>query len=1319
MAVNWKKVLLSGGAYADLADSSKIGAGSTQVAQGNHNHSSAYLGLTAKASDSNLLDGVDSSRFHQMSAEYSNSATSGSWYTIATASTARGFGHFFVWNNTSGIHGIAEIVATTSYGQNSITKLHGDTYSGDSLKYFRILYYTADKTYGGAKLQVYIGNNCTLKHKMLYDGQIDGWNSWTPITPVNEGTPAGWTEDSGSRINNVSGNGPSAYHFYSTSTIYEFGASLASRYKAIGYVPAWSEITSKPSTFAPSSHTHNNADWSGADLEIVNGGTGASSVSSARTNLGVYSTGEVDTLLAGYSATTHTHDTRYYTELEVDDALDLKFNKTGGTVTGNTVISADGAVNVYRGVLRIGNTAGGQWGGIAFPDSTGGADVASNNYWFIGRGGSIASRVLSFHIPTLTNYGSGITPRFVFASTGADELLTIESTTGNTWVKGNLTLTTGAITWSGGGSANANTAYTHSQVAHAPSDANNYSHPANHAISVITGLQTALDGKSATHSHPYMSNSMSTDFTGTYPIVVNVSNTLYSNAGMTYTGATDTMNLVNLAVSGTVDGRNIATDGIKLDGIATSANNYTLDKAKVEAVLTGEINSHYHDHIWSYDARAVNRLPNSLDRGVWAEFKTNTTDGLADGGTYHGILHWKSYGGAGDNSGGYPMQLAYTSNGNLWARFGATTSTWNSWKKLSWDHSHPYISTSHQANNITAQIITNANQGAAHAGSAHAPSGAQAHIAPTKAEVEAVLTGAITSHSHTDANTWRGVDDTPVNGQTAESISSNWAYDHNASGSVHGATDSSTVSTIVKRNSSGDINARLFRSEYDTLALSANINHIMVQHDSVSDNYIRPASPATIRTVLNVADGANNYVHPTNHAISVITGLQTALDGKTTEAWVTAYAYDKQSTDDLLNAKLDSSHAVTHPAPTNRDTRNQIAGTYNNYVHPTTAGNKHIPTGGSGGQYLTYSASGTAQWSNMHSHPYLSSAHDASAVTSALITSWNAKADAHSHPYLSSTHDASNVTSVLRGQWGTGYTHSQSAHAPSGAQAHIAPTKVEVEAVLTGAITSHTHAYASDTHNHASTYLGLLANAYSASKLVTARTITLTGDVTGSVSFNGTANVSITTVVGNDSHTHAYANLTGKPSIATTPDDLNWDEPMADVGAIGVFIGADTQGGDFTSRTSTEVKGDLGINDKLDSADAEAGWHGSTTRIKILPQDFQPNDDQSYYNVASIDNGGRIKVMTASLEAYVSIPIPTGYKATHVCLFGSDSVNPVAVYESMINKSTSTSKGTGTVNSEINITDVTATATNYLVIRWAPIATSDYLYGGYVTIAKV
>lgn len=39
-----------------------------------------------------------------------------------------------------------------------------------------------------------------------------------------------------------------------------------------------------------------------------------------------------------------------------------------------------------------------------------------------------------------------------------------------------------------------------------------------------------------------------------------------------------------------------------------------------------------------------------------------------------------------------------------------------------------------------------------------------------------------------------------------------------------------------------------------------------------------------------------------------------------------------------------------------------IASGANNYVHPTSSGNKHIPSGGSAGQFLKWSADGTAVW---------------------------------------------------------------------------------------------------------------------------------------------------------------------------------------------------------------------------------------------------------------------------------------------------------------------------------------------------------------------
>lgn len=47
-----------------------------------------------------------------------------------------------------------------------------------------------------------------------------------------------------------------------------------------------------------------------------------------------------------------------------------------------------------------------------------------------------------------------------------------------------------------------------------------------------------------------------------------------------------------------------------------------------------------------------------------------------------------------------------------------------------------------------------------------------------------------------------------------------------------------------------------------------------------------------------------------------------------------------------------------------------IADNANNYVHPSTAGNKHIPSGGSSGQILRWSADGAATWGDDNNTTY-------------------------------------------------------------------------------------------------------------------------------------------------------------------------------------------------------------------------------------------------------------------------------------------------------------------------------------------------------------
>ena len=74
------------------------------------------------------------------------------------------------------------------------------------------------------------------------------------------------------------------------------------------------------------------------------------------------------------------------------------------------------------------------------------------------------------------------------------------------------------------------------------------------------------------------------------------------------------------------------------------------------------------------------------------------------------------------------------------------------------------------------------------------------------------------------------------------------------------ANSASTASTIALRDSSGDINARLFRSEYD--GTNASVNYIMTQIDTTSNNYIRPSTPAQFRA--GVTDAY--YLRPATHS---------------------------------------------------------------------------------------------------------------------------------------------------------------------------------------------------------------------------------------------------------------------------------------------------------------------------------------------------------------------------------------------------------------------------------------------------------------------
>lgn len=103
-------------------------------------------------------------------------------------------------------------------------------------------------------------------------------------------------------------------------------------------------------------------------------------------------------------------------------------------------------------------------------------------------------------------------------------------------------------------------------------------------------------------------------------------------------------------------------------------------------------------------------------------------------------------------------------------------------------------------------------------------------------------------------------------------------------------------------------------------------------------------------------DSKADKVH--NHAITDVTGLQEILDNLVTEeelntelqSKVTSEEGKGLSTNDYTSEEKQKLQGIENNA--------------NNYVHPSTSGNKHIPSGGQEGQILVFQSDGTAQWSD-------------------------------------------------------------------------------------------------------------------------------------------------------------------------------------------------------------------------------------------------------------------------------------------------------------------------------------------------------------------
>ena len=106
--------------------------------------------------------------------------------------------------------------------------------------------------------------------------------------------------------------------------------------------------------------------------------------------------------------------------------------------------------------------------------------------------------------------------------------------------------------------------------------------------------------------------------------------------------------------------------------------------------------------------------------------------------------------------------------------------------------------------------------------------------------------------------------------------------------------------------------------------------------DSASAGIIEEITPANVRTMLNVADGANAYVHP-NHSGDVTS----SADGATTiaaDAVTYAKMQDVSATDRLLGRDTSGAGIVEEIAPAAVRTMINVDDGANAYVHPNHSG---------------------------------------------------------------------------------------------------------------------------------------------------------------------------------------------------------------------------------------------------------------------------------------------------------------------------------------------------------------------------------------------
>jgi hypothetical protein len=113
------------------------------------------------------------------------------WITVAANTSGRKFGEVIVADSDSSDHAFIRIDWMRSYADTNFSVLQVGGHS-NRITGVRVLYETADNTYGTKKLQVYVTTNSTYRVRIVAGVDMSNWSEHSVVTPVVQNSISGY-----------------------------------------------------------------------------------------------------------------------------------------------------------------------------------------------------------------------------------------------------------------------------------------------------------------------------------------------------------------------------------------------------------------------------------------------------------------------------------------------------------------------------------------------------------------------------------------------------------------------------------------------------------------------------------------------------------------------------------------------------------------------------------------------------------------------------------------------------------------------------------------------------------------------------------------------------------------------------------------------------------------------------------------------------------------------------------------------------------------------------------------------------------------------